>query len=308
MIALRHLRYFVAVGEELNFNRAAERVHVTQPALWRQIRDLEQYLGVALLDRQPRGIRLTPAGEVMLEESIKILDSIDDARERVIRVAQGQIGILRIAFNEIAARNRALPRYFQAFRLRYPDIELQLTVLMSERQFLALERNEIDAGFLFNRPRDDTRLGYFNVSKDDHVLALPADHRLARADKIVLSDLRDEPQIFPSKTLNRIHHARLTAACVAAGLIPRIAHRADNEHTLLNMVSAGMGVAFVNASCRTRDYNDLVLKPIENFSIPVDLDLVWRADRMSAALSRFVELVTELSGDAGSRGRPFDAS
>jgi DNA-binding transcriptional LysR family regulator len=307
MIALRHLRYFVAVGEELNFHRAAERVNVTQPALWRQIRDLEQDLGAQLLDRQPRGIKLTAAGQVMLEESIKILDQIRDARERVARVAQGQIGVLRIAFNEIAARNRALPRYFQALRLEHPDIELQLNVMMSERQFVALEQNEIDAGFLFNRPKGDPRLGYLNISHDDHILAIPSDHRLARAERITLLDLKDEPLIFPSQTLNRTHHGRLTAACLAAGLIPRIVHRADNEHTLLNMVSTGMGLAFVNESCRTREYNDIVLRPIVGFSIPVDLDLVWRTDRMSPALHLFVEMVRDLAAKQ-TETSPDDAS
>lgn len=299
MIALRHLRYFVAVGEELNFHRAAERVNVTQPALWRQIRDLEQDLGAKLLDRQPRGIKLTAAGQVMLEEAVRILDQIRDARERVTRVAQGQIGVLRIAFNEIAARNRALPRYFQALRLEHPDIELQLNVMMSERQFVALERGEIDAGFLFNRPKGDPRLGYLNISQDDHILAIPSDHRLARAARITLSDLKDEPLIFPSQTLNRTHHGRLTAMCLAAGLNPRIVHRADNEHTILNMVSTGMGLAFVNESCRTRGYNDIVLRPIEGFSIPVDLDLVWRIDQMTPALNLFVERVRELTSAAG---------
>jgi DNA-binding transcriptional LysR family regulator len=303
MIELRHFRYFVAVGEELNFHRAAERVRVSQPALWRQIRDLELDLGVKLLDRQPRGIKLTPAGQAMLQDCVKILERVGEARARVLRVAQGQVGELRIAFNEIAARNRALPRFFHAFRSRFPEIELQLNLMMSEQQFLALERNEIDAGFLFNRPREDTRLGFHIIARDDHALALPRTHRLASAPRIGLLDLVDEPLIFPSQALNRIHHARLMAACLAGGLAPRVAQRADNEHTLLNMVSTGMGVAFVNASCRTRDYDEVVLRSIDGFSIPVELDLVWRQDRMSSTLARFVELVAGMGGEASDEPR-----
>lgn len=303
MIHLRHFRYFIAVGEELNFHRAAERLHISQPALWRQIRDLEHELGVDLLERQPRGIKLTTAGAALLEEALKLQEQFEEATARVVRVARGQTGVLRIAFNEIAARNPMLPRYFRAFRARYPETELQLNVVMSQRQFAMFEENEIDAGFLFNRPLNDVRFGFRKISTDDHVLAIPKDHKLARARTIRLADLTDEPLIFPSRALNRVHHGRLTAACLNAGLNPNIVQHADNENTLLNMVSAGMGIAFVNASCLTKNFNEVVLKPIHGFSIPVQLDLVWRKDRTTPVLARFVDLVSEIQGQSSTANK-----
>jgi DNA-binding transcriptional LysR family regulator len=295
MIEFRHLRYFVAVAEELNFHRAADRLRVSQPALWRQIRDLELDVGVALLERLPRGIKLTPAGEAFLEETRRTLQSLVDARERAVRVAHGQIGVLRIAFNEIAAREPFLPQYFHAFRTRYPAIELQLTVMMSQRQQEALEHSEIDAGFMFHRPRNDSHLGFKKITEDNYVIAIPRNHRLATASRIRLSDLTDEPFISPSQTLNRTLHSRLMAACLAGGLSPKIVQYADNEHTMLNMVATGMGLCFVNSSCRRAPYpSGVVLKNVSKLSVPVELEFVWRKDNATPALMHFIELVGEM--------------
>ena len=295
MLELRHLRYFIAVGQELNFHKAADRLQISQPALWRQMQDLEADLGVQLLVRGRRGLALTGAGDVLLAEAIRIVEQVNEARGLVLRFAQGRAGILRIAFNEIAARNGKLPLFFREYRLRYPDIELQLTMLMSEQQFAALERGEIDAGFLFNHARSGMTLNAVNIAQDDHVLAVPRQHPLAVAPLLHLRDLAGEKLIFPTQANNRIHHARLMAACYEGGLLPLVVQRTDNEETLLNMVSTGMGLALVNASCAERAYDEVVLRRIEDLSIPVSLDLAWREDRANPALTRFVELVGELA-------------
>ncbi len=283
------------MGQELNFHKAAARLQISQPSLWRQIQDLEGDFGVPLLVRSRRGVSLTAAGEVLMQEAIRIVDQVREARSLVLRFAQGRAGTLRIAFNEIAARNGKLPLFFREYRRRYPDIELQLTMMMSEQQFAALERGEIDAGFLFNRDRGGAQLGFLTIAQDDHVLAVYRQHRLAGAPQIRLRDLTGEPLIFPSQTHNSIHHARLMAACVAGGLLPDIVQRSDNEETLLNMVSTGMGLALVNASCAERVYDEVVLRRIEDLSIPVTLDFAWVKDRTSPALARFVEMAGELT-------------
>ncbi len=294
MSHLRRLEYFVIVAEELNFQRAADRLNITQPALWRQIRDLEHELDVKLFNREPAGIRLTDAGRGYLADVRRILDQLVEARKRAHRIQQGQAGAVRIAFNEIAARQRCLPRYFQAFRAEFPEIELQLNVMMSQRQIEALDRREIDAGFLFHRPVEDARLHYRTILEDDHLVALPKGHRLSGRSKITLQDLANEALIMPSPILNRALHGKLMATCLAGGLVPRVIQHADNEHTLLNMVAAGMGVAFVNTSCRKRHADEVLLKEIEDFSIKVQLDLVWLEDNANAALVHFINLVSSV--------------
>lgn len=292
----RVFTYFRAVAEELNFHRAAERVHITQPALWRQIRDLERELGVELLARHPRGVSLTPAGEVFLADTIDIIARIDLAKHRALQAAKGQLGVLRIGFNEFAGRNSSLTQYFKNFRAQAPGVDLELHVMMSQRQIEALENGEIDAGFLFNRPPANPRFGSHGISRDTHVLALPRDHALVKRHKIRLSDLTGEPIILPSPTIDRAMHSLLLNACLAGGLSPRVAQHADNEHTLINMVATGMGVALVTSSCPYL-HGGVVLRVLEDLVVPIHLELVWLLENESPALRAFLRLVRENPAD-----------
>lgn len=288
---LRHLRYFLAVAEEENFHRAAARLHVAQPALSRQIRALEDGLGVELFDRLPRGIRLSLPGQTYLEDVRRILADVERAQDRVRRVAQGQLGQVRIGFNELAARQPYLPGFFQAARARFPDIDMKLTLLLSQLQLDALRTGEIDAGFLFHRPPDNDELASIRIDEDDYGVAMPRSHRLAGQRRLRLSDLRDEPFIMMSQQSNRVLYARIMAACVAGGLVPRQVYEANNEYAIRNLVAAGVGLAFLNRSFSAHLLPDVLLRPVEDFSVPVELALVWRQDNRSAALARFVETV-----------------
>jgi len=286
---LRQLRYFRAVAEESNFHRAAARLRVAQPALSRQIHALEESLGVVLFERQPRGVRLSQAGETLLEDARRVLDEIARAQDRVQRVHRGQVGLIRIGFNEIAARKPYLPSLFQATRARYPDIEMKLTLLTSQPQLEAVRNGQIDAGFLFHRPADRELLS-LAVDEDDYAVAMPSSHKLATRKRIYLSDMRDQPFIMMSQHSNRVLYDRLIAACVAGGLVPRQVHEANNEFAIVNLVAAGVGLAFINRSF-AHAVSDVVLRVIEDLSVPVRLELVWRQDNRSAALARFVETV-----------------
>ena len=297
MLQTRQIRYFIAVAEELNFHRAAARVHISQPALWRQIRDLETELAVQLLERMPRGIRLTLAGETFLEACRDLVERMDAACARTRQVAQGKVGTLQIAFNEIAARRRELPRFLQAFRTAHPDINLQLHVMMSQQQISALRDDRIDAGFMFRHLKERDDFQHFRIGQDDYVLALPREHPLVARPSLRLTDLAAEPLIMPNPRYNGTTHERLLGAFRAAGVTPRIAQYADNENTLLNLVAAGMGLAFLNSSFRPAEARGAVLRPLEDLSLPVDLTLAWRDDNQNPALSRFIELVQRLSGD-----------
>jgi DNA-binding transcriptional LysR family regulator len=303
-VELRQLRYFQAVAEESNFHRAAARLHVAQPALSRQIHALEQSLGVQLFERMPRGVRLSQAGEVLLQDTRRVFDEIARAQDRVRRVHRGQLGLIRIGFNEIAARKSYLPSLFQATRAKYPDLEMQLTLLTSQPQLEALHAGQIDAGFLFHRPQGDSELRSLVVDDDDYVVAMPRAHPLASAPRVHLADMRDESFIMMSQHTNRVLYDRLVAACVAGGLVPRQVHEANNEFAIVNLVAAGVGLAFVNRSF-AHPVPDVVLRAVEDLSVPVQLELVWRHDNRSAALARFVETVAaseQVSGRAP--GRP----
>lgn len=297
MLQTRHLRYFVAVAEELNFHRAAERLHLSQPALWRQIRDLEVEVGTALLERDPRGIGLTRAGVAFLHDCRDLLERMEEAGLRARRIAQGQVGMLHIGFNEIAGRRRELPRFLQAFRRAYPEVSLQLHFLMSQLQIDALRAGDLDAGFLLRHRDERTEFQTVRVGRDDFVLALPRDHVLARKPNLSLADLSNETLIMPNPRNNAVTHDRLVTALRDAGTMPRIAQFADNENTIMNLVDAGMGLAFLNTTVRPADQQAIVLRPLADLSMPVDLELVWRASNTNPALIQFVSMVEKLSGD-----------
>ncbi|WP_442580139.1 LysR substrate-binding domain-containing protein [Mesorhizobium sp. ASY16-5R] len=292
------MRYFVAVAEELNFHRASDRLHISQPALWRQIRDLEEEVGVALLDRQPRGLALTAAGRSFLEDCRDILERMEAARLQAQRVSQGQVGTLHLAFNEIAGRRREFPRFLKEFRETYPGINLQLHVMMSQRQVESLRNSEIDAGFLFRHASERSDFEALIVGQDDFVLVLPKEHSLLRKPTLTLADLAGQPLIMPNPRNNGLTHEKLCAAMKKAGVFPRVAQFADNENTLLNLVSAGMGLSFVNSSCRVPPTQGVVLRPLADLSMPVALELAWLKSNLNPALSRLVDLVERLSGDA----------
>jgi DNA-binding transcriptional LysR family regulator len=298
MLQTRQMRYFVAVAEELNFHRASERLHISQPALWRQIRDLEHEVGVALLDRQARGIGLTEAGRSFLEDCRDILERMEAARLQAQRVSLGQVGTLHVAFNEIAGRRREFPRFLKEFRETYPGINLQLHVMMSQRQVEALRNSEIDAGFLFRHPGERRDFEALMVGQDNYVLALPREHPLVRKPSLLLADLADQPLIMPNPRNNGTIHEKLVTEMKKARVSPHIAQYADNENMLLNLVSAGMGLAFVNASCRVPTAQSVTLRAIADLSLPVALELTWLRSNLNPALARFVELVDRLSGDA----------
>src|ERR1700682_1345154 len=155
---LRHLRYFLAVGEEQHYGRAAQRLHVAQPALSRQIQYLERELGFKLFDRLPRGVKINPAGKLFLDDARRILQQVNEAAARAGRVARGQSGTLRVGFTENASWHGVVPDSFRRFRERQPDAELQLSPLTSLEQIETVRSGRLDAGFVFNMAKADREL------------------------------------------------------------------------------------------------------------------------------------------------------
>src|SRR6476646_4688571 len=185
---LRHLRYFVAVGEEQHYGRASRRLRVAQPALSRQIQDLEEELGFKLFDRLPRGVKLSPAGKLFLEDARRILQEVSDAAVRAGRVARGRSGTLRVGFTENSSWHGIVPDSFRRFREQQPDAELQLHPAPSLDQMEAIRSGRLDAGFVNFMPDADPELDQLAVA-DQHVeLAVHKRHPLAKLKKARLRD------------------------------------------------------------------------------------------------------------------------
>ena len=167
------MRYFVGVGEEQHYGRAAKRLGIAQPALSRQIQDLERELGFALFDRLPRGVKLSAAGKLFLDDARRILQHVDEARVRAERVASGKAGTLRMGFVESISWHGVVPDSFRRFRLRQPDAELELHPMLSAQQAEAVRSGKLDAGFIFSLIEPDRDFAHLLVAQYKLMLAAP---------------------------------------------------------------------------------------------------------------------------------------
>jgi DNA-binding transcriptional LysR family regulator len=294
---LRHLRYFTAVGEEQHYGRAAHRLGVAQPALSRQIQDLEKELGFKLFDRLPRGVKLSVAGKLFLQDTRQILQSVDEATTRAARVARGESGTLRIGFAENASWHGVVPGSFRRFRQQRPNAELQLQPSSSLEQLDAIRSGRLDAGFLNFMPKADRELDQLGVATHYVELAVPKRHPLSKLKKLRLRDLKDACFIwFPRRPVSTLYD-RLMHECYRGGLkSPHIVQEGLNKATILSLVSAGLGVGWVLGSARWRCPAAVAILPVVDLNVPVWLSLAWRRDNASPLLARFISEVQRLPG------------
>jgi DNA-binding transcriptional LysR family regulator len=292
---LRHLRYFVAVGEEQHYGRAAERLHVAQPALSRQIQDLEEEIGVKLFERLPRGVKISAAGISFLDDVRRILQQVNDATIRAGRVARGQSGTLRVGFTESASWHGVVPDSFRQFRSTQPDAELQLYPSASVEQIHAVRSGHLDAGFVFSMSKADPDLDQLLVAIHHLVLAVPRGHPLTKVRKLRLRDMSDSAFVWFPRRQSPAYYDRLMQECSRGGLrTPQIVQEAVDQATILSLVSCRLGVAFVSDATRWRCPAGVILLPVADLNLPLSFSLVWRKDNTSPLLSRFVADVRQL--------------
>ena len=286
---LRHLRYFVAVGEEQHYGRAAHRLRLAQPALSRQIQDLEKEFGFKLFERLPRGVKLSAAGKLFLQDARRILQEVNEAAERAGRVARGRSGTLRVGFTENASWRGVVPESFRRFRELQPDAELQLQPAASLEQLEALRSGRLDAGFIFNMPEADPDFDRLPVAMHRIELAVPKRHPLTKVKKLSLRALTDARFVWFPRRESPTLYDRLMHACFRGGLkSPRVVQEGLNEATILSLVSTGLGVGWVLGSARWRCPESVVIMPVVDLKILQPLALGWRRDNSSPLLASFI--------------------
>lgn len=287
---LRHLRAFVAVAEELNFTRAAARLHVAQPALSTQVRQLEAGLGVELFDRSRRAIRLTPAGAALLPEARRLLAGVDQTVRIVRGAGDGEVGHLTVGFVPSAA-NSGLPEHLRAFRRQRPGVELYLRELAPDDLVRALREGGVDVGFLY-LPHGAEEIATHVVERERLVAALPADHRLAGRRRVRAAELADEPFVLPARHQMPGLLAQVEDACRAGGFTPRAVQKdVWLMQTIVGLVAAGMGVALVPASVENLRRTGVAYRPLSGAAATVELGAIWRRDERLPPLASFLRVL-----------------
>ena len=295
---LRHLRYFVAVGEEQHFGRAAERLHVSQPALSRQIRDLEREVGILLFDRLPRGVRLSAAGKLFLADARRILQDVDEAKRRAECIALGKAGTLRIGIATAVAWHGTVVDAFREFRRRQPNVELVLHHLLSAHQIEAVLSGRLDAGFAATPW--NAELDHFQFAEDRMLLAVPKGHPLTKRGRIRLRDLRNMPFIWFQRWVNPTFYDHMMQACARGGLsAPRIVQEAADRDTHLGLVQCRIGIAWLPESTQWHCPRGIVLLPVEDMNVRLPFNLIWKRGNESPLLQKFVAQVKAASRRVG---------
>jgi DNA-binding transcriptional LysR family regulator len=291
-VELRLWRQFIAVAEELHFGRAAQRLHITQPPLTQAIANLERALEVRLFDRNKRSVHLTAAGTALLPEARDLVARAQALPAHARAAAHGELGRLRLAFVSTVGFG-ILPQWVRGFRSAHPQVEFELIEATTDVQLHALERGEIDAGFMLHSP-GFAPAGWqsLRVSREPLVLALPDQHALAASRSLPLAAALQEPLVlFPRRIAPSLHDA-IFGLYHAAGRTPNISQEAIQMQTIVNLVSAGLGVAWVPESVRQFQRAGVVYRELpgkQGRQVPgCETTLVWTADQPRPVLERFV--------------------
>ncbi|WP_353065463.1 LysR substrate-binding domain-containing protein [Tunturibacter psychrotolerans] len=244
-IELRHLRYFLAVAETLHFSRAARRLGMAQPPLSQQIKRLEQLLGHALFERTTRGVKLTPAGQLLARRARSTMEKVGEDLAQVRRLGRGEEGTLTVGFSG-SVMFTELPAAIQSFRRRYPKVELRLRELVTSAQIAALLNGQIDLAFL--RDGDPTEgIRITTLLKEKYVAVLPEAHSLARRRTLSIKALAGEPFVMFARRMGPLAYDRTIACCERGGFSPNIVQDAPQWLTLVRLVAAGLGVSLAPA-------------------------------------------------------------
>lgn len=281
-IEVRHLRYFMAVSEHLNFRRAAEALHISQPGLSRQIGRLEYHLGTPLLRRNRREVVLTPAGQYLREQLQPQLNRLEHIYRQTLQIGEGRSGEIRIGFLG-SAMQQVIPRLLLDLKNTFPEWHSSLEELSNPAQVKALMEEELDLGFV-RLSQLPAELDSCPVVRETFSVVLPESHRLSRKGTPAIDQLREESFILFSPEYSPDYYRTVLSICEDAGFHPRVAHKSVHAHTIFKLVESGLGVAIIPSSLQQGF--DLSVRCLELSGIRqrAVLSAVWKKGQHPRAL------------------------
>jgi len=292
---LRHLRYFVEVAQALNFTKAGQRLRVAQPALSRQIRQLEEEVGVRLLERTRRGVQMTPAGEAFLVEARAVLEQSVQAIQVAQQRGQGKAGQLNLGY-VWGLFHSVVPQVVSRFRQVYPEVAVHLFDFTATQQAQAIAQGRLDLGFVgFAQEADAAGLSKRKVGESGFIVALPQSHRAARRRRVPLSMLAEDffftisDQHYPGAS------RYIVKACAEAGFRPRVLQAAERGHTILSLVAGQCGVALLPEPLRALPHPGVLFRPLVD-NVQADLFVAWDAARNSTIRDAFLRVLASKPG------------
>ena len=286
---LRHLRYFLAVAEELNFTRAAKRLNIAQPPLTQQIKALEAEMGVTLFDRTGYRVELTDAGRSFVPQVARILADVRNAVLIAKRAAVGEVGHVRVGFTESASFNPLVTATFRSFRTAYPEVELSLEESPSTVLANALREGRIDAAFVRPPLRTGEGIALHLIDEEEMVVAVPTSHPLALRTELEITDLAEETFVLYPRTERPGLADTVIAACEKAGFAPKVKQFTPQLSSTINLVAAALGISIVPSSMRGLQPQAVTYKRLRDPKLTALLGIAHRSGESSAPVLRFVE-------------------
>ena len=291
---LRHLRYFVAVAEDLSFTKAAGRLHLAQPSLTRQIHNLEDELGVRLLNRSKSQVSLTEEGRSFLADARRILALASESVLAVQRLSRGELGQLNISYLS-NFDFELLPETLRAFRLSFPHIALNLFDMTPAEQLRALEARKIDLGFLgLPPPASAGAIQWESIAQHRTVVVLPTKHPLARKRQLRLGELESLLFVGMSEKTHPGFREWLIRTCHDAGFSPRVLQDAELETALMTFVAEGLGVTLAREHIKKLPHPGVAFRPLTP-TLKSDYCIAWNRNNDSRALQQYIDIVKGLT-------------
>jgi DNA-binding transcriptional LysR family regulator len=296
-IELHRIRYFVVVAQELHFRTAAEKLHIAQPPLTKQIKRLEEDIGVELFKRSQRHVELTPAGQRFLEEAKVILAQVERAAAAARRAARGETGRLEIGYTS-SADLQVLPRIIPCFRSRFPDVHLHLQTLYFSDQVAALRSHRIDLGLVRQPGSTPSDLTFESIFTEPLIAIIPTSHPLATRASVSLRMLADEKYIMFPRHFSPGLYDSITSAFQAAGGSLNIVEECDHMQLNLSLIAMGDGISLLPESLRCLKRDGVTYLPLRPERLDTELGVMYRAKDDSEALRNFVRISREFATEA----------
>jgi DNA-binding transcriptional LysR family regulator len=288
---LRHLRYFIAVAEELHFTRAAQRIGIAQPPLTFQIKALESELGVKLFDRQPGRVSLTAPGRVFLDEARAILEQVKLAAMRCRLSAQAMVGRISVGFTESASFRNEVTAALHQYRSLYPQVAMTLEESRTGPLIDALRQGRIDVAFVRLPVGSDDAVRFVPICTEPMVVVVSAGHRLAARKSVRLDDLRDEPFVlYPRATRDGVPEM-VVSACEARGFSPKVVQHTPQISSTINLVASGLGISIVPACMQSSRADAVRYLPLVSPGLVASLGIAHRTDGLTPAARNLIDLV-----------------